>query len=99
MTVEGGRTARCSSCSAAVFWRVNDATGNRAPIDALPTDEGNIVLVQPDGFHVLTAAELDQVDPDRPRYRSHFATCPRAHAHRGSTRKPKPTNPDQGRLL
>ncbi|MFD3748361.1 hypothetical protein [Nocardia sp. NPDC058633] len=81
--VEGALStdAQCRSCKAPVAWR-NSNNGKRTPIDPIPSDTGNVLVV---GGHcgVLTA---DQIANARgagdPLYTSHFATCPDADAWR-----------------
>jgi hypothetical protein len=75
-------TVRCSSCDAEIVWAVT-ALGKRMPIDVTPTAVGNVVL-EIDG-DVLRARVVKTSDP-RPRYVSHFATCPNANTHRKETR-------------
>lgn len=68
----------CDACQMPVLWLSSDATGKRAPIDAYPSDRGNIVLNGDGTYHVLTDAEKGDLftEPDpRPRHLSHFVTC------------------------
>ena len=64
----------CRSCDAEIIWAMTPA-GRLIPLDLGLYDNGNIELR--DGIaHVVT-------DPgDRPRRRSHFASCPDAVQHR-----------------
>lgn len=79
--------AACRSCSAEIFW-AQTVKGKRIPVDAAPAEDGNVELigrdldsglplaaVHPPGQDIVMAAE---------RFRSHFATCPNAAAHRRS---------------
>lgn len=85
MTVEGGRTDRCRSCHAPVFWRRHERTDRPAPIDATPVEGGNVELV---GARLYRLSPATPVDPatgerlDEARYVLHFATCPKAKEHR-----------------
>lgn len=66
----------CRSCSAEVFW-VETEKGKRMPVDAEPSDAGNIVIRHDGIAHYLTAE--DKLHPKysgEHRYTSHFATCP-----------------------
>lgn len=76
---EAGGSKSCELCAAPVMW-VATTGGSRMPVDPLPTLAGNVLVTQDPRSHrrrakVLTKAELD--DDPWPRYRSHFATCPR----------------------
>jgi hypothetical protein len=66
---------KCRSCGAAIIW-MKTAAGKRMPIDAEPSEKGNIVLVEDKGnfeqFDLISYAKPG------PRYTSHFATCPQA---------------------
>lgn len=87
-------TARCGSekrpgCGALIIWTTNVVTGKRMPVDAEPTEKGNVVLVTGnDGpeARVLTRDELVRRPTTRGLYLSHFATCPNAQAFRGAKR-------------
>lgn len=70
-------TVPCRSCKAVVVWAVNRKTGNRAPLDAEPTNKGNCVLDGDGKYHVLgkleerQAAVLNGVELRT----NHFQTC------------------------
>lgn len=76
--------ATCKSCGAEIVWAKTPA-GKSMPLDADPHPDGNVSLT-PGGALVLPA---DLVESGKKigskRYRSHFASCPGAAAHR----KPK----------
>lgn len=84
---------RCESCAAEIFFALNITTGRRMPIDAYPTDDGNVV-VHGDPRSVgqrleLTATVLGPLEAhghDGELYTSHFATCPEAGEWKGTTR-------------
>jgi hypothetical protein len=67
----------CRSCGAAIIWAVTE-TGKRMPVDAIPSDAGNILLA--DGIAVI--AKNDDTAADNELHTSHFATCPHAAQHR-----------------
>ena len=67
--------ARCRSCGAVMEWAKTQA-GKVMPIDAEPSENGNLVYAQ---AGVVRFAKPD--DPG-PRFTSHFATCPDAKQFR-----------------
>ncbi len=69
--------AWCKSCGAEIQWCVTPA-GKSIPIDAKPTESGNLVVVK--GVARYATEDDDRVY--RPRRISHFATCPDADGHR-----------------
>lgn len=77
-----GRTAWCRSCGAQIVWGTNTATGRPAPIDAAPSERGNISCYPAaDGprLVVLGAAKASAMRAaGQLLYLSHFATCPQA---------------------
>lgn len=79
------KTARCFSCGAEIVWAVT-TKGNRMPVDAQPSSDGNILLERrPDGALIAVVSEpggLELPGLAAPRYKSHFATCPNASEHR-----------------
>lgn len=68
---------RCKSCDAPILW-VRTGTGRLMPLDAVPTDTGNVLIVDD------IAGVYPDIDPalKLKRYTPHFATCPGAAAHR-----------------
>ncbi len=60
------------------------------PVDALPIETGEFVLLPAAKGEPLTAAHVQSADLEvranlkhgSPRYRSHFVTCPNADRHR-----------------
>lgn len=77
------RSSPCRSCAAPILW-VRTSKGKLMPLDAEPCADGNMVVV--DGV-AFTAYTLD-FEQDRPRYRSHYATCPQAKEWRKSRSSP-----------
>lgn len=75
---------RCSSCGREVLWGRTEA-GKRMPLDSRPHDDGNIVMSELDAAGTPLLRVIKKVDRDAYRgvlYKSHFATCPNALAHR-----------------
>jgi hypothetical protein len=89
------KTALCRSCNQPVIWAVNNVTKRRAPIDAVPVADGNIVFTHEPGqggdpeYRIPSRQELDvfATMPDVARYTNHFATCPHAKQHAKGTRR------------
>lgn len=75
--------AACGSCNARVIW-TKTAKGKAMPVDYLARDDGNIVLVAEDGGDItaLYVTKDMVLHADRPRFVSHFVTCPSAAKHR-----------------
>lgn len=69
--VEAMDTGKCGSCGAAILW-CRTAKGKRIPLDAVPRDDGNLVIV--DGKAVTLTLVNEQ--QGHQRYRSHFVSCP-----------------------
>jgi hypothetical protein len=80
---EGAREDVCRSCSRPVWW-VQTAGGRPMPLDLHPLADGNIEMVRVGSTWL--AEQLPQTealfDLERPRWCSHFATCPDARAWR-----------------
>lgn len=72
----------CRLCGAPILW-AKTTTGKQMPIDREPEDMGNVRLIHgPEGY--LAIVTVPAMIPEGERYRSHFATCPRAReARRG----------------
>ncbi len=77
-------TAKCNDdgCSADIIWARTNA-GKAMPVDAVPVDNGNVLLRPWPGrdepeAHVVNMPERF----DAPRYTSHFVTCPAAASFR-----------------
>lgn len=77
----------CRSCAATVRWVVTEAD-KRMPLDPDPVEDGNIVALAGDTVRVLAKDELAarKAQPGGPGllYKSHFASCENAAAHRKS---------------
>lgn len=86
------KIAACRSCNAAIFWATTARTGSRMPLDALPVAaetiddrRGLLVLLKSlDDTPVAIGPGWFVAELEVPiaYYRSHFATCPNAAAHR-----------------
>lgn len=82
----------CKSCRAPILWVVAAASGKRMPVDAEPTAEGAVLVLNPPDAapvgHVLSGDALDMAREGCPErvHRSHFATCPNADTHRNPRR-------------
>lgn len=81
----------CPSCENQVRW-VRSSNGKWMPIDPEPAPKGNLVIVNGVATVVTKENEAElSTDPltreRRPRYVSHFTTCPDAHRYRRRTGK------------
>jgi hypothetical protein len=70
---------RCKSCHRQVRW-VKTAEGRNMPLDVHPTPDGSILLLTNGRSRVVP--EADRAQCVAPLFKSHFATCPNAGAHR-----------------
>lgn len=78
---------RCRSCGAGIRWGAVAASGKNMPLDVEPHPDGNVRIAR-DGFllEVLGGVALPAARARGDElYRSHFATCPDAGAHRRRT--------------
>lgn len=70
----------CRSCGAPVRWVTVASTVGTWPYKAMPVDaeavEGGNVEVAANGLAIVHGQP--ELDPQGPRYVSHFATCPQA---------------------
>lgn len=71
---------KCKSCGANITWKMT-VNSMRIPLDAEPCDDGNIVV---SGIMavMLTKEMMAPGVIEGLRYKSHFATCPKAKQHR-----------------
>lgn len=84
-----GLMATCTSCGREIRWSVVAKSGKKMPLDRAQVADGNIVaLATVDGASGLPLVEYVGLDTDveLARYRSHFASCPHAAAHRTAKR-------------
>jgi hypothetical protein len=76
-------TAKCRSCGAAIRWVVVAGSGKRMPLDAEPSERGNVRVAGNGEAHILDAVfAADARSAGVPLFLSHFATCPEAAQHR-----------------
>lgn len=75
----------CASCGAQIFWAIS-VNGSRMPIDADPTPEGNVIVMQsrsnPENKKCVVLSRDAERPKDRRLFTSHFSTCPNAKQHR-----------------
>lgn len=77
-------SAACRSCGAAIVW-AKTTNGKAMPVDLMPTDDGNIVLLDDGnerGEQTALVVKSGEEHPSVERHKSHFATCPKAASHR-----------------
>lgn len=68
----------CRSCGARITW-LRTMAGKAVPVDEDPVPDGNIVVLgDSDTCQMLKKGE----ETTKPRYISHFATCPQAREWR-----------------
>lgn len=70
--------ATCNSCDAAIIWATSKKTGKPMPIDAAPSEKGNLYIERKAGDFVVRAATEEDKKLHRELHVSHFATCPQA---------------------
>ncbi|MFC8859300.1 hypothetical protein [[Kitasatospora] papulosa] len=79
---------RCRRCGAPICWALTSANGRRQPIDAEPTEAGNLaVMAGADGVlyvRTVTAARPD-IRPGEWQAMPHHATCPSPPPRRSSS--------------
>lgn len=71
------RVAQCR-CGARIVW-AKTARGKNMPVNADPDDTGTVVLR---GEPPLALVVPDGAYPEEPRYRAHWADCPRSDEFR-----------------
>lgn len=84
--------SKCRSCNAEIMWCVTEQ-GKRMPIDANPSEQGNVVVFEcaetgTDMCRVVSKDEMATWSADESPlyvYTSHFATCPNAKQHRSKS--------------
>jgi hypothetical protein len=77
-----GTSTRCRDCNAPMWWTVTEKN-KRMPLDPLPVDDGNVVIVgvasRSDSTplaHVLTNLDREaRTYETKPKYKMHRATC------------------------
>lgn len=73
----------CKRCGTRILWRRHETTGNLAPIDADPTRDGNIVIVDGEVYRILPKGHGSA---GLPRHVNHWATCTRPPERKGARR-------------
>jgi len=72
------RVGSCRSCGAPILWALT-GRGKTMPVDAAPSDGGNVRLVLDGGtLRAIVGGDTD----DQPVHVSHFVTCKHADRHR-----------------
>lgn len=72
----------CRTCGATIFWRRNLNSRQVAPIDELPTPDGNC-LVGVETYGVLAGEYLAEARANKtPLHLNHWATCTKPPAKR-----------------
>lgn len=69
----------CRSCGASVVWVKSDKTGRMLPLDAMPTERGNVIVL-PSGRGVVLGTPADRAfmaEAGLNLYLSHHVTCAR----------------------
>lgn len=77
---------KCKSCQAEVNYIKMEPVGHVMPVDNDPHPSGNIVI-NGRGYGEIQGGDLFDSQEEKPRYISHFATCPNAPSHRKVRRK------------
>lgn len=81
--------ATCDSCAAPILWATT-SKGVAMPIDAEPSDDGNVLLAVQTAALVAAVLGVNQAAGARDNkvrlHRSHFQSCPDADRHRKSRR-------------
>lgn len=76
--------ATCRTCKAEIFWALT-TKDKLIPIDHEPCADGNVEIETNELDGKNTAVIVDPKQPNlfgKPRYNSHFVTCPDANKHR-----------------
>lgn len=68
--------SKCRSCNAPIIWALTES-GRQMPVDAEPSERGNLMLVR-QGTSVVVKVQA----PAPGLHRPHFATCPQAESWR-----------------
>jgi hypothetical protein len=67
----------CQYCGASIAW-AKTLDGRAMPIDAEPVDMGNVQLLERGDGSTMAVITVPALIAEGQRYRSHFASCPRA---------------------
>lgn len=74
--------ATCRSCGAAIIWVKMKNTGKANPVDAEPSDKGNLEISNGEGVVLSKSGAVGFRAAGGKLHLSHFATCPDRAAHR-----------------
>lgn len=69
----------CRWCGRPIFWLRHEITQKTAPIEAAEHARGNVVVDLEAGTYRISAGNLST---GQGRHMNHWATCPKAEAHR-----------------
>jgi hypothetical protein len=86
------QTTACSSCGEPIYF-AKTSSGKPMPVDAEPSDQGNVLLAIDADTRQLKAEVLGRgTEPPAGRnvYLSHFVTCPHSESHRKAHRGQRP---------
>lgn len=66
----------CRYCGEMILWVVTDKNGKKMPLDPDPVEDGNVIKVRKadNGDKIVHMLHRDETT-DKPRYKSHWATC------------------------
>jgi hypothetical protein len=84
-------TGACEACGQTMIWAMTP-NGNRQPIDYMPSETGNVLLMQNNAMQTIFAVVLTGEARKRAKSRGvdlrlpHHATCP----HAAQFRRPAP---------
>src|SRR5579885_959085 len=85
-----GEVDHYASCNAPIIWLGHVKTHRLAPIDAEPSESGNIFVRRQEGtYEIVARADLEMARMRLRLHLNHFATCPQAHAWHKSSPAPK----------
>ena len=65
--------SKCRWCGAVIRW-VSNLNGKKVSLDAQPTREGNLIVVNGTTMYRVTE-NFKRLHPYTPVYEAHFATC------------------------
>ena len=74
------RAETCRACGETIFQALYPKTGRRAPIEAIPSSNGNVLLDEDAGtYRIVSGADLQAArDGGLSLHLNHFAGCPAA---------------------
>ncbi|MEU2800345.1 hypothetical protein [Streptomyces sp. NPDC007117] len=78
----------CRRCHAPICWALTTANGKRQPVDAQPSEEGNLAVTQgADGLLYVRSLTKAHPEPRPSEWRAmpHHATCPSPPPRRSSS--------------